>query len=101
MSDSPIRLVVKNTGPGECRDPDHRGLRRLLVEWPAVEADTAWMGADVETLHLVTARLIKENKELMRGSSQQHSDGVTFAIGLASAAFAVGLFVGMFLGIGG
>lgn len=98
----PIRLVVKNTGPGDCRDPDHRGLRRLLVEWPSVDADTSWMGADVETLHLVTARLIRENKELMRGGARQYSDGVLFAVGLAAATFAVGLFVGaLVFGIGG
>lgn len=92
-----LRLVVSDTGPGACHDPDHAGLRRLLTDRATLTdpdaVETSWMGADVEAVHLLTSRLLRENKELMVGRERQHSDGLLFAWSLAFAAFALGVVV--------
>lgn len=60
---------------GECRDPDHSGLHRLVTEYPSIEPnDRSWMGQDVEVIYLEKQRLLEENRSLRRGSSEHRTN---------------------------
>jgi hypothetical protein len=60
---------------GACNDRDHRGLRRLVTEFPKIEpGDTSWAGQDVALLYLEKQRLLEENRELRLGRARSWRD---------------------------
>jgi hypothetical protein len=66
---------------GECNDHDHRGLRRLVTEFPRIEpGDTSWAGQDVAVLYLEKQRLLEENRELRRGRARSWRDLVDVVV---------------------
>jgi hypothetical protein len=79
---APARLVVE----GECHDPAHRGLERLVREYPSIDPDdTSWAGQEVELLHLQLQRLIAENRDLQLGRRDRSANfRAAFAIGAAA-----------------
>ena len=60
--------------PGECHDPEHRGLDRLVRDFPAIEpGDTSCFGPGVEVLYLEKQRLLEENRDLRLGRAEYRS----------------------------
>jgi hypothetical protein len=72
-----------------CSDPEHRGLDRLVREFPAiVPGDTSWAGPGVEVLYLEKQRLLEENRALRLGRAEHRSNlrasvCIGFACGVA------------------
>lgn len=97
-----VALVIRDSwaelqgcAPGECKDPDHAGLRRLITNEPPVDVnDLSWMGQDVETLHYLIRRLIQENKDFWNGTVRRSMDTFSVTFAIASACLLVGVTLG-------
>jgi hypothetical protein len=84
---------------GECHDSDHRGLRRLVTDYPSIDpGDTSWADQDVAVLYLEKKRLLAENRELRLGRADYRSNlwasvFIGFACGLGFI-WALGVLLG-------
>lgn len=90
------------TYAGECKDPDHAGLRRMLTSMEFTEkADRGYMGQDVEVLHLLLTRVIQENKEHWKGTIEREADRLSVIIGVSISVLLVGFVLGFIIFGGG